>query len=61
MAETVEKFEEDLLGAASPKGKRRARVTIGVPLDVKRHTAAQMRKAAEELTGRLEDAISSLM
>ena len=61
MAETVEKFEEDVLGAAMPKGKRRATVKFGEPLDVKRHTAARARKAAEELTGRLEQSIISLM
>jgi 1-acyl-sn-glycerol-3-phosphate acyltransferase len=61
MAETVEKFEEDLLGVASPKGKRRATVRFGSPLDVKRHTASRARKGAEELTGRLEQAIISLM
>src|SRR5438034_11778790 len=57
IAETVEKFEEDLLGIATPKGKRRATVKLGEPLDVKRHTAARARKAADELTGRLEQAI----
>src|SRR5205085_11870085 len=41
MAETVEKFEEDLLGAAVPKGKRRAKVKLGEPLDVKPHTSAR--------------------
>jgi 1-acyl-sn-glycerol-3-phosphate acyltransferase len=61
MAETVEKFEEDCLGVTSPKGKRRAKVTFGQPLDVKRHTTARARKAAEELTGRLEQAIAGLM
>lgn len=61
MAETVEKFEEDLFGAAVPKGKRQATVKFGEPLDVKRHTAARARKGAEELTRRLEQAIISLM
>src|SRR5436190_176986 len=61
MGETVEKFEEDVLGITSPKGKRRAKVTFGEPLDVKRHTAARARKAAEELTGRLETSIIGLM
>jgi hypothetical protein len=61
MAETVEKFEEDLLGVAKPKGKRRAMVKLGEPLDVKRHTAARARTAASELTARLEHAIVELM
>jgi 1-acyl-sn-glycerol-3-phosphate acyltransferase len=61
MAETVEKFEEDVLGAATPKGKRRATVKFSEPLDVKRHTTVRARKAAEELTGRLETSITALM
>jgi hypothetical protein len=61
MAETVEKFEEDLLGAATPKGKRRATVKLGEPLDAKRHTSARARTAAGELTARLEHAITQLM
>src|SRR5581483_1909434 len=61
MAETVEKFEEDLIGVAAPKGKRRATVKFGEPLDVKRHTTARARKAAEELTARLEESIISLV
>jgi hypothetical protein len=61
IAETVEKFEEDLLGAATRKGNRRATVRLGAPLDVKRHTTARARKAAAELTGRLETSISQLM
>ena len=35
MAETIEKFEEDLTGAARPKGKRQARVLLGEPIDLK--------------------------
>jgi 1-acyl-sn-glycerol-3-phosphate acyltransferase len=61
MAETVEKFEEDVNGVATPKGKRRATVKFGEPLDVKRHTTARTRKAAEELTARLEESIIGLM
>jgi 1-acyl-sn-glycerol-3-phosphate acyltransferase len=61
MAETVEKFEEDVLGAATLKGKRRATVKIGEPLDVKRHMEARARKASEDLTERLENAIVGLM
>ena len=35
MAETVEKFEEDIYGAARPKGRRRARVRLGEPIDLR--------------------------
>jgi hypothetical protein len=34
MAETVEKFEEDIEGASRPKGNRRARVVFGEPIDL---------------------------
>ncbi len=61
MAETIEKFEEDVLGHAMPKGKRSATVTLGEPLDVKRHTAARARAAAGDLTARLETSIRGLM
>src|SRR5439155_26837505 len=61
MAETVEKFEEDLLGAAKPKGKRRATVRFGEALDVKRHAASRARAAAGDLTARLEAAIAQLL
>jgi len=46
---------------ASPKGKRRATVKLGEPLDAKRHTSARARTAAGELTARLEQAITQLM
>ncbi|HTL28947.1 MAG TPA: lysophospholipid acyltransferase family protein [Tepidisphaeraceae bacterium] len=61
MAETLDKFEEDLGGAATMKGKRTAHVTLGEPLDVKRHTAGRARTASTELTLRLETAITGLM
>ncbi|MGH7135458.1 MAG: lysophospholipid acyltransferase family protein, partial [Pirellulales bacterium] len=34
MAETIEKLEEDLDGYARPKGRRRARVVFGEPIDL---------------------------
>src|SRR5205807_923053 len=61
MAETVEKFEEDLIGVATSKGKRRAAVKLGPPLDVKRHTGSRARAAAGDLTARLETSIKELM
>jgi hypothetical protein len=53
MAETIEKFEEDVYDDyAPPKGKRRAAVTFGEPIDLKSFTAAgtKARAAAGELT-----------
>lgn len=64
MAETIEKFEEDVYDDyAKPKGKRRATVTLGEPIDVKSLTASgvKARAAAGELTTRLESAMTGLM
>ena len=64
MAETIEKFEEDVFDDyAKPKGKRRATVTLAEPIDVKSFTAAgvKARAAAGELTTRLESAMTALM
>lgn len=61
MAETVEKFEEDVYGSARPKGRRRARVLLGEPIDLKEVAAGRARTAAHEVTSRLEEAIQWLM
>jgi 1-acyl-sn-glycerol-3-phosphate acyltransferase len=63
MAETIEKFEEDVFGGiVRPKGKRDARVVLGKPLDVSAETTGlRPRTAATELTGKLEKTIKGLM
>lgn len=62
MAETIDKFEEDLLGVmAKPKGPRRASVRFGEPIEVRSFTSSRPRVAATELTARLERAIRELM
>jgi hypothetical protein len=61
MAETIDKFEEDLGGVATIKGKRTAHVSLGEPLDVKHHMTGRARTASTELTSRLEEAITGLM
>jgi 1-acyl-sn-glycerol-3-phosphate acyltransferase len=63
MAETIEKFEEDVYDDyAKPKGKRRATVTLGEPLDVKAQLGTgKPRAAAAELTTKLEAGIQALM
>jgi len=64
MAETIEKFEEDVYDDyAKPKGARRATVTLGEPIDLKSFTAAgvKARAAAGELTMQLESAMSAMM
>lgn len=63
MAETLEKFSEDLTGEeARPVGKRQARVVIGEPIDVRAAAGHKRpRQVAEDLTGHLEASIASLM
>jgi 1-acyl-sn-glycerol-3-phosphate acyltransferase len=63
MAETIEKFEEDLGDGAliAPKGPRSAAVRIGQPIDVRPFLALRSRAATGELTAKLEEAIKSLM
>jgi 1-acyl-sn-glycerol-3-phosphate acyltransferase len=61
MAETIEKFEEDWTGFARPKGRRRARVVFGEPIDLKEAGAGRARTAAHDVTARLEEAIVGLM
>ena len=62
MAETIEKYEEDVLGVAWPKGRRKATVMFGQPIDVKAQlTTSRARAAAGELTEKMEHEIQSLM
>lgn len=61
MAETIEKFEEDLDGAAKLKGPRRAAVMLGEPIDVRPLCEGRPRAASTELTGKLETALRHLM
>ena len=63
MAETIEKFEEDVYGEyCKPKGRRRATVTIGQPIDVKaRLGSSRPRAVMTDLTTSLESAISGLL
>ncbi len=62
MAETIEKLEEDLDGYARPKGRRRARVLFGEPIDLSAVSpGGRPRVVAEQVTDRLETAIQELM
>ncbi|HEY7088083.1 MAG TPA: lysophospholipid acyltransferase family protein [Tepidisphaeraceae bacterium] len=63
MAETIEKFEEDVYGTyATPKGRRRALVRIGEPISVREHMGAgKMRAIASALTSKLESGIRAAM
>ena len=57
----MEKFEDDLEGHAFPKGRRRARVVFGEPIDVAASAGARTKVAAGEVTDRLEETIRGLM
>lgn len=65
LAETIDKFEEDVLGhrTARIRGTRRAIVQFGEPIDVRAFAAgaAQPRKLAGALTDKLEQAMQSLL
>jgi hypothetical protein len=61
IAETLDKFEEDLLGAktATIRGVRRATVSFGKPIPVGRDKRTQV--SAAELTGRIETAVQAML
>ena len=62
MAETIEKFEEDLDGQTRPKGRRRATLLFGDPIDLSQFSnQGRPRIVAAEVTDKLEAAIQSLM
>jgi 1-acyl-sn-glycerol-3-phosphate acyltransferase len=63
MAETIEKFEEDVYGTyAKPKGRRKATVRIGEPISVRDGMAeGKLRQITARLTERLEEGISRVM
>lgn len=65
VAETLDKFEEDVLGFATARirGARRAVVDLGEPIDVRGFAQGmtQPRKAARPLTLALEQAIQALL
>ena len=55
-------YRADLDGFALPKGRRRARVLFGAPIDLSQaDPAARPRMVAAEVTDRLEGAIKELM
>lgn len=61
MAETIEKYEEDLEGVGKPKGRRGATIRFGVPIDLKPHAASRPRAVTSQITQQLEEAIEALM
>jgi len=62
MAETIEKFEEDIQGQTRPKGRRRARVILGEPINLSQEISrGRTRATAGDVTDGLEQAIQELM
>ncbi len=61
MAETIEKFEEDTGGVATPKGTRSAEVRFGPPIEVSSYVQSRPRAASIEITAKLEEEIKKLM
>jgi hypothetical protein len=61
MAETIEKYEEDLEGVGKPKGRRTATVVFGKPIDLKPLAGQRPRMVTTQITQQLEEAIGALM
>lgn len=61
MAETIEKFEEDIDWVVRSKGPRRARVIFGEPIDMSRFGSGRPRDIAAEVTDRLTASIQGLI
>lgn len=65
IAETIDKFEEDVLGYATARvrGARRGILQFGVPIDVREYSQSlvQPRKAAAPLTAAIEQAVQGLL
>jgi 1-acyl-sn-glycerol-3-phosphate acyltransferase len=62
MAETIDKFEEDIEGVIRPKGRRRAGVSFAEPIDMREKLGAGRHRAiAAEVTDQLEEAIQQLL
>ncbi len=62
MAETIQKFEEDIYWSTRPKGRRNVRVVFGEPIDMSQHSGlGRQRDVAASLTDQLTDAIQGLL
>lgn len=62
MAETIEKYEEDIFGRHRSLGRRHAQLLFGEPLDMRQESSiGHSRAAVVNLTDRLEQAIQGLM
>jgi hypothetical protein len=62
MAETIEKFEEDIYGRRRSIGRRRAQILFGEPMDMKQESrVGSGREVVPDLTDRLEQEIRALL
>jgi hypothetical protein len=62
MAETIEKFEQDVFGRVRPIGRRRARVLLGEPIDMAHELRSSNRRTVvADVTERLEQSIDRLV
>jgi 1-acyl-sn-glycerol-3-phosphate acyltransferase len=62
MAETIEKYEEDVYGTyAAPKGPRRGIVEVGEPINVRETAVGKLRIATAAMTAKLEVGLSQAM
>ena len=61
LAETIHKFEEDVLGENEIKGRRRAEVTFCDPIDLSDYAAAGAKRSVGEVTERIQQAIQDVL
>lgn len=61
MAETIEKFEEDVFWLVRPKGHRKARVVFGDPIDMSQQGSGRARDIATVVTNQLTEAIQGML
>ena len=61
MAETIEKFEEDVFWLVRPKGRRKARVVFGDPIDMSQQGSGRARDIATVVTNQLTEAIQGML
>lgn len=62
MAETIEKFEEDVFSFHKPIGRRRAKIRFGEPIDMRQAAnSGRKREVVNDVTEQLEEAIGRLI
>ena len=61
MAETIEKFEEDVFWLVRPKGRRKARVVFADPIDMSQQGQGRAREIAANVTDQLTAAIQGML